>query len=305
MSANIEEYQDVVSGREPICRFCQSPATARVTQFKNLPCPLVHCHTCDGVFASRLYGDDELAEVYRSLYQRGTSANYGRHLDEFERVRMGAQPRLGWNKKCFFHVARRDLRGARILELGAGAGVFGLECVRRGAAWQGYDLSSTIVAKVRTETSLPIALGTWADAMRDWSAGHFDYIVGWEVFEHVQDIRQALPALRTLLAPGGKLVFSVPNYLRYTYGKPGHLGQDTPPIHVNFWSPLAIRNFLTVCGYRVELVRVKPYRDGGMRHLVRSAVEVALSLVGRFNGPTMVAVATVDPATKKIAPPRS
>lgn len=273
----------------PVCRFCDCPTTEPVKPFTDVTSPLVHCLACDGVFASEHFDEAQLADAYRRLYEPGEQ--YRAHLAEFESVKSGKVPRLGWNKSRFFRVAPRRLDGVRVLEIGAGAGVFGLACKTRGATYRGYDLSSSIVARVRAETKLEISEGTWQSAVRESGDAQWDFIVGWEVFEHVPDIRDAFVGLREVLKPNGRLVFSVPNYLRHMYNRKGRLGQDPPPIHLNFWSPIAIRNFLRVCGYRVESLDVKPFRSAEPRRLPQALSELALSKLGRFQGPTMVVVA--------------
>lgn len=274
------------------CRFCDSPNVEPVTKFRDVDSPLLHCRACDGVYAATIFDETQLADAYRRLYQPGEQ--YDPHLAEFESVRAGNLPRLGWNKRRFFSLVPHRMDGLRVLELGAGAGVFALACKQRGAIYRGFDLSSSIVERVRTGTDLDITHGTWRTATAECAPATCDYVVGWEVFEHVPDIRAALVALRDLLKPTGRLVFSVPNYLRHRYSHAGRLGQDAPPIHLNFWSPIAITNFLRICGYVIDSLDVKPFRSAELRRWPQAVKEYVLSKLGRFDGPTMVVVAKRD-----------
>jgi len=110
--------------------------------------------------------------------------------------------------------------GARVLEIGAGAGSFAE--LLSGEAWRSRiaeyrftDVSPTFLRKAQRELAarapgLPFAFQSF-DVNQPFeaqglTAGGFDAIVGINVLHVARNLPEALGRLRTLLAPGGRLV---------------------------------------------------------------------------------------------------
>ncbi|MDO8848959.1 MAG: class I SAM-dependent methyltransferase [Coriobacteriia bacterium] len=118
-----------------------------------------------------------------------------------------------------FAVLRFDLafsllgpQGAgRFLDLGCGAGDFTLELVRRGYHGTAIDPSEQAVARTAERVAaagaegVEVALGTVLDV-----TGPFNTVFAFEVIEHIADDVSLLRKIRTVLAPGGRLVLSTP-----------------------------------------------------------------------------------------------
>ena len=112
-------------------------------------------------------------------------------------------------------------KGARILEVGCGAGRFTIPLLERlDGEVVGFDLSASLLEELRQALSrrdraaagrLRVVAG---DVYRMEAAdvgGGFDAIVGFFVLHHLPDIAGALAGLRRLLRPGGRMVFIEPN----------------------------------------------------------------------------------------------
>jgi SAM-dependent methyltransferase len=137
----------------------------------------------------------------------------------------------------------------RLLELGSGQGDLSREIVERhpGIELVGLDLSHTGVeiarAKVPGSTFLQADLTaplTLPEAYRGWAT----HAVCTEVLEHMEDPLSALRNVRHLLAPGARLVVTVPGGPMSAFDR--HIG------HRRHYTPDALRSLLTDAGLHVE-----------------------------------------------------
>ncbi|MGW0483557.1 class I SAM-dependent methyltransferase [Nonomuraea sp. NPDC003214] len=103
-----------------------------------------------------------------------------------------------------------DVSGARVLDVGCGAGHYAAELVARGARVVGVDGSATLLGHARARVGgraelllhdLEEPLGFAADAS-------FDGALCALVYEHVRDRARLLGELRRVLRPGGWLLVS-------------------------------------------------------------------------------------------------
>ena len=114
------------------------------------------------------------------------------------------------------YVAQRIvLRGARVLDVGCGAGLLSEAMARDGARVTALDLAPELieVAKLHLlESGLAVDYRLQsAEAMAAERPASFDAITCMEMLEHVPDPASVLRACADLLAPGGRLVVSTLN----------------------------------------------------------------------------------------------
>jgi 2-polyprenyl-3-methyl-5-hydroxy-6-metoxy-1,4-benzoquinol methylase len=100
-------------------------------------------------------------------------------------------------------------RGLRLLDVGCARGH--LSAALAGQGWQvtgiEYDAADAAVAQ---EKGIDVIVGTAEDAMGTMNE-KFDVIVFADVLEHFVHPEDVLSQARTLLAPGGRVVISIPN----------------------------------------------------------------------------------------------
>src|SRR4051794_24095298 len=105
------------------------------------------------------------------------------------------------------------IAGKRLLEVGCGLGFFTRELLKwKPARMTSVDISPALVNKLAAVA--PNAECLVADALDlDTALGdrEFDIVLSSEVIEHTPDPRRAVAQMARHLAPGGRLVLSVPN----------------------------------------------------------------------------------------------
>ncbi len=114
------------------------------------------------------------------------------------------------------YVAQRlSLHGARVLDIGCGAGLLSEAMAREGARVTALDLAPELVevAKLHLlESGLDVDYRLQsAEAMAAERPASFDAITCMEMLEHVPDPASVLRACADLLVPGGRLVVSTLN----------------------------------------------------------------------------------------------
>jgi 2-polyprenyl-6-hydroxyphenyl methylase/3-demethylubiquinone-9 3-methyltransferase len=114
------------------------------------------------------------------------------------------------------YVAQRlPLRGARVLDVGCGAGLLSEALAKEGAQVSALDLAPELVevAKLHLlESGLQVDYRLLSvEAMAAEMPAGFDAITCMEMLEHVPDPGSVLQACATLLKPGGKLFVSTLN----------------------------------------------------------------------------------------------
>lgn len=110
---------------------------------------------------------------------------------------------------------RTTLRGARVLDVGCGAGLLSEALAREGAQVTAIDLAPDLIkiAKLhRLESGVEVDYRlTPVETLADEMPSAFDAIVCMEMLEHVPDPGAIIAACAALLKPGGRLFLSTLN----------------------------------------------------------------------------------------------
>lgn len=114
-----------------------------------------------------------------------------------------------------------DVAGLRILELGCGGGQCSIAFARQGASAVGIDLSDEQIAFARrlaVEQGVHVRFeqGDAADLSR-FAAASFDLVFSAYALQYVPAIEQCLAEAARVLAPGGRLAFSLDHPLREVF----------------------------------------------------------------------------------------
>ena len=230
--------------------------------------------------------------MYGRLYSEGEA--YAMHLDELKRLQAtGKNAAGGVYRSAIFLKRFEPDPGDRMLEVGCGNGMFLLLALERGWTVEGIDLSESAVRAGRETHGLPVRHADFAQY--DAEPDSFRAIVAWEVLEHLPDPRGFLAKARTLLRPGGALVFSVPNEGPKVPHPDTRGPASLPPVHLNFWSADSVRAFLELNGWSVERLIVQRSMlsiADPRREPLRFARLQAGALVRRYEGLQLFVAAT-------------
>jgi 2-polyprenyl-6-hydroxyphenyl methylase/3-demethylubiquinone-9 3-methyltransferase len=110
---------------------------------------------------------------------------------------------------------RARLDGARVLDVGCGAGILSEALARRGATVTGLDLAGDNIRVAREHASaggldIDYRVASIEDIAAT-NARHFDIVTCLELLEHVPDPESAVTACARATRPGGRLFFSTIN----------------------------------------------------------------------------------------------
>ncbi len=209
---------------------------------------MARCNQCGLVYTRDVPSQEEIRKLYNMAYMPGQL--YDKHLRQLQEMVRTGRARQGFYRNRLFLKRFKPKRGARLLEVGCGIGIFLVAAKQAGWDVEGIDVSSEALAVSTPIHQLPVHHGTLEDL--DFQPHTYKAIVCWEVLEHLANPRRFLARARALLRDDGLLVCSVPNTgPRVPNAPPSLWGPAAlPPIHLNFWSCDSFRTFIEGCGFR-------------------------------------------------------
>lgn len=212
---------------------------------------LRECARCQVIFLEPAPRGPELARFYPAGYWWQTTAGpqrvrpWHRLLEFYRRVVLRGQVR-----KMERLVGPHPPRGARLLDIGCGDGVFLDVCSGLPLARVGLDQSLGALQAARQRGGLELAQAH-VEAL-PFAGESFYVITMFHVLEHVPDPSLCLQEVRRLLSAGGWLVVQVPNagsLQRRLMGR-RWAGFDVPR-HLANYTPRNLRALLERNGFRI------------------------------------------------------
>jgi 2-polyprenyl-3-methyl-5-hydroxy-6-metoxy-1,4-benzoquinol methylase len=196
------------------------------------PFGVVRCPRCTLVFVSPRLRPEALDRLY---------GDPGYHAGMYDNSRVAMLLQRRWTSGRLTLVQEqlgRPAAGARLLEVGAGRGMFLAAARQAGFEVTGVELSGDAAAHAERTYDLTVHRTQLADAPL---TGRFDVICAWDTIEHVPDPVEFWRTVHHLLAPDGVAVFSTPYFsslpsrlLRarwWTLKPTEHIWQFTPRTH--------------------------------------------------------------------------
>ena len=145
----------------------------------------------------------------------------------------------GFHKK-FLQRHRQFPSGTTVLDLGCGSGELMAELEKRGCSVFGVDFDKKAIEIANKHFHFKnIFAQSFEDFFQRNDLPLFNYIVSFEVIEHVQDPLEFVKNAKKLLKPEGEIVISTPSRERVLSN---WNTWDFPPHHLTRWNKEAIDN---------------------------------------------------------------
>jgi 2-polyprenyl-3-methyl-5-hydroxy-6-metoxy-1,4-benzoquinol methylase len=177
----------------------------------------------------------------------------------WEQVPPGAVPERFAQRRDW--LLARIPRGARVLDIGCGAGEFATALREAGATVVGVDVAPEALRRAaQRDASLDLRLWT-AGAPLPVEEAWADVAWAGEVLEHVVDLAPWLSEVRRALRPRGELLLSTPHHgpgrmLALALSRRRFAEHFEPRgDHVRFFSPATLRELLEDLGFEVLELR--------------------------------------------------
>ncbi|MEA2134274.1 MAG: hypothetical protein QOC68_2183 [Solirubrobacteraceae bacterium] len=149
--------------------------------------------------------------------------------------------------------------GSRVLDVGCASGYLAQRLTERGCTVVGVEPDAAAAESARAYCE-SVTVGDFErPEIRAALAGPFDAVIIGDVLEHMRDPWAALTAASELLAPGARIVASIPNIAhwsarltllcgRFPYAESGLFDAT----HLRFFTRRSARELAERSGYRVE-----------------------------------------------------
>ena len=207
---------------------------------------IARCRGCGLVFANPRLVRPEVEKRYESPefiaeYLEAHRANPGGYDLEF--LRGHHRLYLDWIKDRLF-------AGARLLDVGCGAGFFLKAAEADGWTAEGTEISRRLAAYARDIVGVKVLLGTLPELTLPERA--FDVVTLFDVLEHVPDPLRTLEEAARLLRPDGVVLISTPDYdslSRLFLGTPWAV--LSPAEHLSLFTERTLRGLVERAGLSV------------------------------------------------------
>ncbi|HEY9693361.1 MAG TPA: class I SAM-dependent methyltransferase [Oculatellaceae cyanobacterium] len=228
---------------EAAAHFCPSTRNADRNQrlekcinklWEGNDCTIHRCSDCGFAFGNPFVGGDE--EFYSILHEQ---KDY---------------PGWRWDYDMALKEALGAFTGGKILEIGAGAGVF---LRHLGKEWQCYAMEGSEITRKNLEA-------TGIKVFRNFSevppseVGTFQVVSLFQVLEHIADFRTVLSEGYQLLADGGRLFLTVPDGEAMIRQEKLTGCADMPPNHLLKWTPDSLARALRDAGFEPSQATYEP-----------------------------------------------
>lgn len=140
-----------------------------------------------------------------------------------------------------------------ILDIGCAGGAFIKAAANLGFQPIGIEPSRWLAQRGKEEYGLDIRPGTIEE--QNFSPESFDVITLWDVIEHLTDPHSVIARASSLLRKGGILVVNYPDYDSLTRRVLGVRWPFLLNVHLIYFTPSTISNFLAIHGFRPLLTK--------------------------------------------------
>lgn len=198
---------------------------------------LIRCRTCGVGFTRPKLSGAELAAYYpREYYSLDDNVNLERALRRHNRARV--------------QRIKRFINGGKLLDIGAGTGMFLKAARESGFEVHGLEISGEAARFGRDTWRLDIRTGDLHATTLP--ANTYDVVTLGHVFEHLPEPRAAAQRLYSVLKPGGLVVIAVPNFdsIQARLFRAAWFHLDIPR-HLFHYTPSVMERIMTNTGFKI------------------------------------------------------
>ncbi|MBN2149100.1 MAG: class I SAM-dependent methyltransferase [Anaerolineales bacterium] len=226
-----------------------------VDRFSGQSFHLVTCQQCGLLYLTPRPTQEELGAYYPDHYEAYHDPDQTLSASDRWHARRMLDMQVDF-------VERFQRERGRLLDVGCATGDFIRAAQTRGWQVQGIELNERVAQVARDRYGLSVISGTLESATTSQPTVDADMgrsvaaisqptvITMWDVLEHLPSPREALKRCHQLLAPGGLLIFSIPNldsFDRYLF-RSEWIGWD-PPRHFNLFSHAVLLRLFQETGF--------------------------------------------------------
>jgi SAM-dependent methyltransferase len=198
-------------------------------------CVIRQCGACGFAFGDPFVGGDE--EFYSILHEQH------------------GYPSWRWDYDIAIREVLALVRHGRLLEIGAGEGVF-LKYV--GRQWKTFAVEATETTRALLQQN-GISVFPSLQEVAQRHVECFDVVTMFQVLEHIAPFHEVLKLCHELLRSGGRLIVTVPACEAMLL-QPRVTGEpDMPPNHINKFTPRSLDIAMTAAGFRVLQTVYEPW----------------------------------------------
>ena len=163
----------------------------------------------------------------------------------------------------------------------------------------GLDLDLEGIERLKAHGFANLCHGSAEEPPATVPRAYFDTVIAGEVIEHIRNVGKFLDSTAELLAPGGSLVITTPNALRFYNAIPALIRKELiHPDHVAWYSPQTLRRAVELSPFSVESILVYDFvpraNPGASNSSLGRLFRRAFNLVAR---PTHAAAVRLAPYT--------
>ena len=229
--------------------------------------PIVRCRDCGFVFTSPRFSNPEYDRIYREVRSPAD-------LDpSFERAKAARFQRLAAIVRKF------QPHETSFLDFGCGDGGFLRQFNSPGG--RGFEIGTE---GRRMVGGCEIVTGDWGMVAGSpiFPPAAFDFVVAFDVLEHLPRIGEDLALIRTVLRTGGHFFVSVPNSESFVAKAMGKHWNMLLLEHLWYFSPKTLERMMARYGFALLAIRSVPY-DAPIAHLATRLAQT-FGMTGTFEG---------------------
>jgi len=189
-------------------------------------------------------------ELLEKFYSKTKSSTYW--LNKFFLPKLEARRnKIAKPRADFFSKNFAQYKKKRILDIGAGLGIFLLELKKK---WPNANLFALEPSKLMADKCRSYKIKVFETTVEKMNASKkkFDAITCFELFEHLYDPKYFLKKIYKLLNKNGIFYFTTLNGMGFDIQMLGKNSNSVyPPYHINFFNPNSIELLLKKVGFNV------------------------------------------------------